>query len=231
MNESNLRIHEELMLIALRDQEGTRHWRADHCGYALSGALLAELVIEERISIASDKKQTVGVINASATGNEVLDHALRMVNTAKKPRGAADWVQRFSRIKGLAKRVTAALCSKGILREDEGKVLLIFNRRIYPTLDPVPERRIRERIRRAITGLTLHPKARTAVLISLADAAGLLRIYFEKQLLKQHKSRIKQIASGEVTGGATAAAIQAAQAAATAAIVAATVATTAATSG
>ena len=32
-----------------------------------------------------------------------------------------------------------ALCRRGILRMDEGKVLLLFKRKIYPELDPAPD--------------------------------------------------------------------------------------------
>ena len=73
---------------------------------------------------------------------------------------------------------------------------------------------------------------RTALLIALADAGGLLAIPFDKRELRGRKKRIKEISEGSVVAGAARDAIQAAHAACIAATTAATVAaTTAATAG
>ena len=53
----------------------------------------------------------------------------------------------------------------------------------------------------------------TAVLVSLASNASILKVVFDKKKLKERKARIEKIANGEVTGQATKAAIQAMQAA------------------
>jgi len=106
-------------------------------------------------------------------------------------------------------------------------VLLIFNRKIYPTINPEPERRLVERLREAIFEDREDLDSSTAVVASLANATGLLPVHFAKKELKRRKRRLEQISNGDLGGAAAAEAVQAAQAAALAAVmVATTVATT-----
>lgn len=224
-----LRLHEELLLMALRDEKGTMEWHTEMADYALAGALLAELALLGRVDIGEDKKQRVTALGSGPADDPLLDEALAMIRQSKKTCSATDWVARMTRIKRLRARTGAGLARKGVVRESEDTVLIFFKRRLYPTIDPTPERRIRERLRRAITGMTIRPQPRTALLLALAKAAGMLPIYFEKQLLKQHRARLDSIEKASNIGGATKRAVEAAQAATAAAIIAATAASTAAT--
>ena len=57
----DLRLHEEVLLLALRDKKGTIESRAGMYRFALGGAILAELLIEGRIAVESGKKKLVEV--------------------------------------------------------------------------------------------------------------------------------------------------------------------------
>lgn len=230
ITQPDLRLHEELMLLALRDEKGTLESKAGMYQYALGGAVLAELLMAECIKIGQDKKKLVDLRQRKAFGDPVLDDCLALVATARRRRNASNWVARFAGVKRLRHRVAEGLCRRGILKESEDKVLLIFTRKIYPTINPAPEKRVIARLRRAIFTDTASLQPRTAILLALAQGVGMLPIHFDKKKLKQRKRRIKEIVSGELIGGATREAIQAAQAAqaaATAAITAATIASTA----
>ncbi len=102
---------------------------------------------------------------------------------------------------------------RGILRADEDKILLIFNRRIYPELDPRPERELLARLHEAIFGETRDLDSRTVVLTTLADGAGILRVLFDKRRLRERKNRLEELRAGEIAGEATKAAVEAMQAA------------------
>ena len=52
----SLHPYEELMLLALRDDKGTLESKASMYQYALGGAILTELAMNEVIRIRSDKK-------------------------------------------------------------------------------------------------------------------------------------------------------------------------------
>ena len=213
--------------MALRDEEGTvNNWKAGSFTYAIGGAILAELVLGEAIRIDSDRKQLVELVNRQPLGDPILDECLERIANSKRRRKAVDWVASFANLRRLHHRIAETLCRRGILRADEKLLLLLFRKSVYPTLDPAPERRLRERLRRAILGDSTRLQPRTAVLVTLANAADMLPVYFEKSTLKQRKQRLKVIAEGSIAGGATRAAIEAAEAAVVAAVLVTTAVTT-----
>jgi hypothetical protein len=106
-------------------------------------------------------------------------------------------------IKNLRHKVAQQLCARGILRADEDKILLIFNRKIYPEINSRPEKKIISRLRDAIFTNRHQLDPRTVVLISLANGAGLLEQNFERKQIKARKQRIEQIANGDLLGKAT----------------------------
>lgn len=228
-------LHEQVMLLALRDEKGTIESRAGWYSLAMGGALLSDLMLAECIRIDGGKKKLVERADGRALDERILDECLDLVVTAKRRRSAQDWVGRFSRVRRLRHRVAEGLCRRGILKDDEDKVLLLFRRKIYPTLDPGPERRLVQKLRRAIfeESKTLNP--RTSILVALANATGLIHAHFSKKELKPRKKRLERIGKGDLASGATRDAVQAAQAAAliatTAAITASVAASTAAASG
>ena len=227
-NQRELHFYEELMLLALKDKEGT--FATDEMGfmYALGGALLAELMLMGSIGIELvKKKKFVDLTDPAPMGDPILDECLEKLRTAKRRASLNTWVSRFAGLKKFKHRAAQQLCRRGILRADEGKVLLIFTRKIYPELDPGPERDLVERLRMAIFTETSDVDPRTTILIALADKAGVLKNVFEKKELKARKKRIEEIGSGSLTAAAVKEVVQAAQAAVMVATLAATTASAA----
>jgi len=153
------------------------------------------------------------VSSTTQVGDPLLDECLVKINDAKRPNKIENWVSKLANTKNLKHRVAEQLCRRGILKVDQDQVLLIFSRTVYPEVDPRPENEIIERMRRAIFTEIGDVDPRTAVLISLANAADLLRYAFDKKKLKERKARIEAIANGDLVGQATKEAIQAMQAA------------------
>ena len=210
-----LHLFEEVMLLALRDKQGTIV-SGTRYEYATSGAILAELLLTKRIHISHTRKKAhVGVMNPSLTGDLLLDQCLETIRNSKKVRSLEDWVSRFAGIKHLKHRIAARLCSKGILRADEKKVMLLFTQKIYPEVNPEPEREVIEKLRRAIFEASGSVEERTSVLVSLANATGLLEITFGAKALKTRQRRIEEITHGEVLGQAARDAIEAVETAQT----------------
>lgn len=206
-------LHEEIMLLALRDVEGTVI-SSPMYEYAIGGAILAELLLNRRIGIEqSGKKAFVKLRSSEATGDPLIDECIGKIGSAKRRATLQTWTSRFAGLKNLKHRVASRLCERGILRADQDTVLLIFNRTIYPELDPAPEQEITERLRRAIFSDTEDINPRTVVLLSLAHSADLLKAKFDRKMLKAHKPRIERIIKGEIAGEAAKEAIEAMQAA------------------
>jgi hypothetical protein len=211
-----LLLHEEILLLALRDKEGTFASGGWH-RHALGGAILAELLLAQKIrQNPADRKKRVEALNPKPLGEPLLDEGLERIRAARRPASLATWVGRFAEWKELPHRIAARLCRRGILRADERKVLLLFRQRIYPEVNPEPERRLIDRLNRALLGPGTDLEPRTLALVSLAYPAGLLRNAFDKRVLKRQRALLEMFLEREPAGRAVKEAIQAAEAAAAA---------------
>jgi Golgi phosphoprotein 3 len=211
--QTNLFLHEEIMLLALRDEEGTIVSGTMY-QYAIGAAVLAELLLNKRIAVGeSRRKKPVNLISSQPLGEPLIDQCLEKISSAKRRASLQTWVSWFAGIKNLKHRVALQLCQRGILRAAEDKILLLFARKIYPEINPEPERKLIERLRQAIFTDSRDIDPRTVVLVSLANSTGLLKAVFDKKELKGRKARIKEISDGEITGKAAKEAIEAIQAA------------------
>ncbi len=212
-SKNTLFLHEEILLLALRDEKGTIAAGTMY-QYAISGAILSELLINKRIEIKKFKnKKLVNLINSTHVGDPLIDECLKKISGAKRRATLQNWVSRFAGIKNLKHLVAQQLCKRGILRIDEDKVLLLFTRKVYPEVNPEPEKKIIERLHKAIFTGTDSIDPKTIILISLADSSNLLKVIFDKKKLKKQKKRIEQIINGEIIGKATKEAIEAIRAA------------------
>ena len=213
MRHGQLHLHEELMLLALHDTKGTV--TGTHTGIGLGGAIAAELLLQERIRIDESRRwrKLVEVRDISRTEDSLLNESLKRIRSAKRRASIQTWITRFSSTRKLHHRVAEQLCTRHILRADEQEILLIFKRRVFPEIDPGPEREIIERLRAAIFSDDREVEPRTVVLVALAHAVGLLNPIFGRRELRPRKQRLKSLAKGDVIGRATTDAVQAAQAA------------------
>lgn len=226
-----LSLHEQVALLALRNDRGTVPGNVMYA-QAAGAALLAELLLRNRLRSVDNPRGgkaplLVEVADPSPSGDELLDECLRKVCDAKRRSSLSTWVQTFAGLKRLHRRIAERLVGKGVLKAEEVRFLGLFKQQVYPEFDPSWEREIVGRLGRAIDSDATLDDARTAVLLAIAHPAGLLVNHFDKPKLKARKARIEAIARGEAVGQATAEAVQAVQVAMVmAAIVPALVATT-----
>ena len=209
---NDLFLHEEIMLLALRDDTGTVAAGTMY-QYALGGAILAELLLAKRIEAEPTKRKLINLIDETPMGDPIIDECIRKIATARRRGALQTWVSKFASARNLHHRVAEGLVRRGILQAAEGKILFIFTRKIYPEADHTPEARLIERLRQAIFTDTIDLDPRTVVLASLARSANLLTAIFDKKQIKQRKARLDQIINGELTGKAAKDAIAAMQAA------------------
>ncbi|MGH7553244.1 MAG: GOLPH3/VPS74 family protein [Longimicrobiales bacterium] len=209
--EPTLYLHEELLLLALNDETGTLAF-GSMFSYAVGGAILAELMLRDRIAIEQVRKsKLVNIARTSGVGDPLLDECLEQIRTAKKRKSVLGWVGKFAG-KSLRDRIADRLCLRGVLRKEDRRVLFVFSRRAYPTVNPEPERELVARMRQAIfqDGVV---DSRTAIAVSLASNADLLRPIFGKKELKPKKKKIEELTRSTEVSRATKEAIEAARAA------------------
>lgn len=206
----HLHLHEEILLLALEDRKGTFHWKSYKP--AVGGALLAELMLEERLEVVRDRdREFVEVVDDEPIGCPTLDEALERIATSGRRATLKDWVTRLANRKDLHHEIARELARRGIVRVDEKSVLLFFRKKVYPEVNPVPERRLVTRLEKAVFGEGAVD-ARTAVVVALAHASELLSIPFEKDRLKKRKDRLDKIVESSEVGEVTREVIEAIQA-------------------
>lgn len=219
--ESPLFLHEQIILLVLRDAEGTIPPGIPY-SYAIAGAVLAELLMSGRITVeATGWRRLVTLVSRKSLGEPFIDECLGSIAYAKRRASLKTWVSRIARTPNLKHRVAEHLCARGILRADKGRFLLFFTHRIYPEVNPQPERSLIDRLSKAIFTDAQEVDPRTAVLVSLASSARLLPLIYDRRELRRRKARIRQIGDNEMVGGTVREAIRAADGAAAAAMMAA----------
>jgi hypothetical protein len=210
---THFHIYEEILLLALRDKKGTLFLDV-HYQQALAGALLAELLLKSKIEIEySGKKKFIKVVDSKLTGDALLDECIVKMTGAKRRVRIENWVQRFANIRRLKNRAAINLCRKGVLKQEESKIMFLFTRKIYPEVDPRPEKQLLAKLDKAIFGNSKEIDAETVILIAICNSTGILKHLFDKNKLKENKNRIKELTTGNLIGNATKEAVEAMQAA------------------
>lgn len=193
-------IADELLLLALDDRTGKKIAAGMNVDAAMAAALLVELALSERISIAPAEagwreKGKITVVHTAPTDDADLDALLAKLadkdgQKVKNLISPMTWKPISS---GLRDRRLALLVRQGVLTEERSEFLGV---RSHPTRDTGPEHEVRARVWSALVdGLT--PTERTVALIALLDAVGILTKAFDVADKKAFKARAKQLAEGD----------------------------------
>lgn len=206
VSSGTLSIAEEFYLLALDDCKGVIYLPATSVlDYALAAALLMELALCDRI----DTDQTsMKLISGTPTGNPLLDDALRDLHQNVEPRPTSFWLGQLAKQeKCIGERVLASLIRKGILKQENKRILWVFEVRRYPLIDDRKIKEVRTRLRELILGDDI-PGPRDVVLISLGNTCRLLDRLFTSEELERVQARIAALARLDLIGRATANVIQ-----------------------
>lgn len=221
-----LSLSEALLLVALDDDRGSVISRASMAlDYGIAGALIMELALKERVAV---REKELGVLNRELTGDPLLDDVIQLI-TEKEERvkPVRHWVSIMPRkIKRIRHRVADRLVDAGILSREKRKILWVFPSVRYPTVNPLPELTVREKIRNSILSEE-SPDTNVVLMCGLIKSCDLLSEIFEKPYRKQAKRRIRKLSAEEPVSRAVGETVAAVQAAVTAAVAAAVVASTA----
>ena len=187
----------EIFLLLTNDEGGPASW-GTQTGWALSAATIADLLIEERVLLEEGKDPRVRVIDATPTGRPILDKVLSRI-VEKEGRKLSTLVQ--DRKLNPEAEVVQELVDRGVVEVVPARLLGLVSAK-RPTLDPLPEREVRERLRTILVGG--QPSATDATLLAILQALGVakkvLKAESEGMSAKQLKGRIED-ASNEVAVG------------------------------
>jgi anti-anti-sigma factor len=193
---------EELYLLALDETHGAiRTVPGFALEYALAGALLMDLALLDRIE--SDLS-TLTLSDHHRTGDPLLDDTILEfgIRDLKTPQPVAYWLDALAdRSRHLQKRVLDGLCEKGILKEQEKRILWVFASRRYPIADNREVEEVHGRLRALILGDAI-PDPRDVVLINLGNACKLLEGLFTPEEYERALPRIEALARLDLIGQA-----------------------------
>ena len=205
----DLILAEQTLLIALDDEKGRdrTQWGSDP---GLAGALLLDLARLELVTV--DAAGKIVAVDGALPGHELLRDAYTTIRGSSRPRKAKRWVGRLPReLKPLRRRLSRGLVQRGILSEQRSKWFGVLPRTRFPTVDPAPERELRERLRGVLLA-GRDPSEEEALLLGLLEPLGLIDSLVAKGQRRAARKRAKTVAEQGVAGNAVRDAIHAVQA-------------------
>ena len=203
-----LSLPEELILMLLNEESGYFHqvpgWELN-C--AVAGAALAELSLLSRIDT---DMESLFLVDATATGDPVLDLILEEIAAAPRQRTARYWIERLApRAESIIDRTLERLVDLNILEHHEGDFWTLARRVWEPELYGAAEEGtagqfIKTRIGRVIFTDEI-PDPRDVIIICLVNACDVFRFIF--QLDEDAEERIAFICKMDLIGRSIAAAV------------------------
>jgi anti-anti-sigma factor len=189
---------EEVYLLALDDQRGViKPTLLPILDCALAGALLMELALCGRVDTDATGLR---VISGEPTGDALLDDALRELQRQPEPQPTSYWVEKLTdTARHLQDQALTRLLAKGILKQEDRRLLWVFAVRCYPVMDDREVKEVRTRLRELIQSDDL-PDPRDVVLLNLANACRLLDDLFAPQEYERLRPRIIALSRLDLIG-------------------------------
>jgi len=194
----NLTLIDQLTLLALDDHKGDFIPDSTTFSYALAGALILELILEEKISVSDDY---VKVIDKNPTGDLIQDEYIKEIAESSKQRKIKSWIDKFGQKSKKIKEATLKkLMDDGILAKKEEKILWLFNVDKYPTNNPKPENQLRARLHNIVVNRH-KPDLKEVMILNLVESCQLEVEVFGKENAKIFSKEFKKIKNdSEVSG-------------------------------
>ena len=193
-----LRFAEEIMLLLLDDGGGKfTDLPALSVEYALAGAVLMDLALENRIDTDLER---LFVIDPTPLEDDLLDPTLARIAQSAETHTARHWIEHTIAFAGdIRERALARLVERGILRREDDRFLWVFQTRRYPVIDGQSVREVKLRLMGVLFSDGI-PDARDMVIISLADTCGLFGGLLSNRELIGAAPRIAQVCKMDLLG-------------------------------
>lgn len=194
-----MRLAEEFLLL-LRDQDGTLSRAPEWLvRYALGGAVLMDLALENRIDT---DVHWLFLVDSTEVGDRLLDPMLAEIARTDQAHDALYWVERATRhADDIREAALARLIEDRILQPRDDRFLWIFGVQRYSVVDVGIESELRQRIREALLRDVI-PDPRDIVIITLADGCGLVGPLLSSGELAQAAPRIELFRKMDLIGRA-----------------------------
>ena len=199
-----MRFAEEILLL-LRDEDGTLSRAPEWLvRYALGGAVLMDLALENRIDTDAHR---LFLVDSTPVGDRLLDPMLAEIARSGDTHDALYWVDHATRHADEIREVALErLVKNGVLGLRDDRFLWIFGTRRYSLGAAEVERELKRRIGTVLTS-DVVPDPRDVVIITLVDGCGLLEHLLSAGELARAAPRIELVRKMDLIGRALLAAM------------------------
>lgn len=189
---------ETLFILALDEDEGYIVESAlENLEAAVAGAVLAELVLQERIELRDDR---VMVSNQECTGHPILDKALNDILDVTRLRKPRYWINTLV-YKKLLQEIGHDLVDQGVLSRQKKRLRLAVTSGEHQAPVPALKYNIKSHLREIVLAGG-QPELADQVLLAFLYHADLLRLAFTVEERKIASKEIKRLLKdGEENGG------------------------------
>jgi len=196
---------EEVVLLAVDEMSGgLRSTREFGTAYALVGAVLFDLALAGKIDTDTEDIQ---IVDRTPTGNATLDHVLDAVARHPHISTVRQWIEEiFQRRRDLEGEALRSLMAQGILRHEKTKRLWIIDVERFPLVNNKPQQHVKMRLAQAIL-TDIIPDTHDIMLVSIAEACGLLGFVVSDAQLSARRQRIQTLCGLETISRKVTAAI------------------------
>lgn len=197
---------EEIVLLTVDERTGKVHSSQRHgTAYALGGALFFDLALAGKIDTGTEE---IHIVDVAPTGHAAMDHFLAEMAKQPELNTVRAWIQEaFGYRDYLEEFALGSLVERGVLRHETSRKLWIIDVNRFPMVDNRPARHVRQRLAEAIQSDAI-PETRDIMLVSVADASGLLECAVALEDLDRRRERVRLLANLETIGREVAEAIR-----------------------
>jgi Golgi phosphoprotein 3 len=190
-----LTVLEEIVLLTVDEKTGKlRSPRNYATAHALAGALFFDLALEKKIDTGAEDIQ---LIDTTPTGNSVTDYFLKQIADRKDLTTVRAWIEEaFQYHAYLEEEALRSLAERGILRHEVSKKLWVIDVDRLRVVDNREYQEVKLRLAQAILSGAI-PSTRDIMLVSLANACGLLPYILGQSELESRAERIKMLSNLE----------------------------------
>lgn len=178
---------DDLYLLATDASTGRPLIDTTHLDLGLAGAVLLDLVLEQRLT---PRDSRVAIVDPRPVGDPLLDRALSQI-VAAKPHDPGHWVRRLAH--GLHRVVKDRLVGLGVLCRDDHKVFGIVPIHRTHETDGRLHHELQDHLQNVVV-LDHPPSRQTAALASLALAVGLDATLFPRSDHRAVRRRMAEVA-------------------------------------
>ncbi len=201
-----LTILEQVVLLALDEETGKlQSAQGFNSGYALAGAAFFDLALAKKIDTDVD---SVLVLDSTATGNTASDFCVAEMAKHPEKQTVRQWIEELMLYgEFLEDAALKSLVDRGILRHETSKRLWIIDVERFPVVDGKPGQDMKLRLAQTILSDEV-PATEDIMLVSAAEASGLLGVVLSQHELDGRQERIRLLCNLESISRAVFAAIR-----------------------